>query len=412
MTNGRTHHLDIVPTRERGDSDFSTVVPFAAARAEPTASAIASAPPIAVDNVIPFARAREPSSKPAPEVAFDLAQRPAPLVLGLERRAQTGALLLVSLLMHGSLYVAFTREPEPMASIGIEAISVEIVLGANMPAGLAATPGRQQATSAPAHDPNPNQLDPDTTAKVEEVRPKDVIPDQQQQAKPADTAVAEVKPEQTVAEVAERPIPAQPAEAQPERAEEPPQQTALLRTEPTPASREPELTAAPEEPTKVTPAEPDKPHPVKTETKPEPTPKHDTRKKEREARPKQERPGPAQKTASRDTNPTGPRAVAASGVGPGRSQLDTNYRGLVAAHLARHKQFPAEARSRGEQGSATVSFALDGSGRVTRVALVRGSGVASIDQEATAMVRRASPFPAPPGGRGMSFTVPVSFRIQ
>jgi hypothetical protein len=29
-----------------------------------------------------------------------------------------------------------------------------------------------------------------------------------------------------------------------------------------------------------------------------------------------------------------------------------------------------------------------------------------------AMVRRASPFPAPPGGRGMSFTVPVSFRIQ
>jgi hypothetical protein len=27
-------------------------------------------------------------------------------------------------------------------------------------------------------------------------------------------------------------------------------------------------------------------------------------------------------------------------------------------------------------------------------------------------VRRASPFPAPPDGRGMNFTVPVSFRIQ
>jgi protein TonB len=84
----------------------------------------------------------------------------------------------------------------------------------------------------------------------------------------------------------------------------------------------------------------------------------------------------------------------------------------VSAHLARHKRFPPEARSRDEQGSATVSFALDGTGRVTRVALQRGTGVASLDQEATAMVRRASPFPAPPNGRAMSFTVPVSFRIQ
>ena len=59
-----------------------------------------------------------------------------------------------------------------------------------------------------------------------------------------------------------------------------------------------------------------------------------------------------------------------------------------------------------------VSFATDGGGRVTRVSLMRGSGVASLDQEETAMVRRASPFPAPPGGRGMTFTVPVDFRIQ
>jgi len=44
--------------------------------------------------------------------------------------------------------------------------------------------------------------------------------------------------------------------------------------------------------------------------------------------------------------------------------------------------------------------------------LVRGSGVASLDQEATAMVQRASPFPAPPDGRGVNFTVPVSFRLN
>jgi periplasmic protein TonB len=105
-------------------------------------------------------------------------------------------------------------------------------------------------------------------------------------------------------------------------------------------------------------------------------------------------------------------SAAASGVGRGRSDADSNYRGLVAAHLARYKQFPADARGRGEQGSALVMFSLDGGGAVASVKLMRGSGVASIDAETQAMVRRASPFPAPPSGRPMTFTVPVRFHLQ
>src|SRR5205085_2585289 len=103
---------------------------------------------------------------------------------------------------------------------------------------------------------------------------------------------------------------------------------------------------------------------------------------------------------------------SASGVGIGRAGTDSNYRGLVFAHLARHKQFPADARGRGEQGSATVTFSLDGGGRVTSVSLVRSTGFASLDQEAKAMVRRASPFPAPPDRHAVSFTAPATFRIQ
>jgi protein TonB len=105
-------------------------------------------------------------------------------------------------------------------------------------------------------------------------------------------------------------------------------------------------------------------------------------------------------------------STAASGVGRGRSDASTNYRGLVAAHLARHKQYPADARARGETGSAAVSFSIDGSGRVTRVAITRRTGAASLDAETVAMVRRASPFPAPPNGHAMSFTVPVSFALR
>ena len=91
---------------------------------------------------------------------------------------------------------------------------------------------------------------------------------------------------------------------------------------------------------------------------------------------------------------------------------DANYQGLVAARLARFKRFPAEARRRREQGSALVSFVIDGTGRVTSVRLVRGTGFAALDDEVQAMVRRASPFPPPPRGTDMTFSAPVSFHLN
>jgi protein TonB len=100
---------------------------------------------------------------------------------------------------------------------------------------------------------------------------------------------------------------------------------------------------------------------------------------------------------------------SASGIGRGRSDDSANYNGRVAAHLGRYKQYPAAARAAGVQGMATVSFGIDGNGRVTTVSLAHGSGVPSIDHEVIAMVRRASPFPHPPDGRGRNFTVPVRF---
>jgi periplasmic protein TonB len=292
--------------------------------------------------------------------------------------------------------VLFNREPEPMASIGLEAISVEIMLGDNRPLAVT-TP-----ESAPADDPNPNPVDPDTTTvKAEEAPPPEATPVQDPQ-RLTQTFVSETPPDRPRSQVAETP---------PDRTDQ--QQQVAILPEETPAPREPELTAAPEEPVKVTPAEPERPEPVRTETKSQPQPKavpKQEAKKKQETRPK-ERSGPEQKTASREPNPTGPRTIATSG-GLGPSRPDSNYRGAVSAHLARQKRYPEEARSRGQQGTATVSFTFDGGGRVTGVSLVRGTGSAILDQEVTAMVRRASPFPAPPDGRPQSFTAPVSFRIQ
>ena len=59
-----------------------------------------------------------------------------------------------------------------------------------------------------------------------------------------------------------------------------------------------------------------------------------------------------------------------------------------------------------------MTFSLNGSGQVTSVSVGGRTGVASLDAELAAMVRRANPFPKPPIGQSMTFSVPVSFRMQ
>ena len=61
---------------------------------------------------------------------------------------------------------------------------------------------------------------------------------------------------------------------------------------------------------------------------------------------------------------------------------------------------------------AQVRFRIDAQGHVLGVALARSSGFPELDAEVLAMVRRASPVPAPPPGAPLDLTVPVQFRVR
>jgi len=306
-------------------------------------------------NVIPFVKRQREAGEAGAYIGFVVGERLAPTFLTHDRRAWMLALLVGSFAAHAGLYWMLNREPPPLASVGVESMSVEIVLGTDMPAGHA----------------------------------EDAVKSEQ--------------------EPAQLPIRAAEPAAQPE-----PQQQALQQVEPEPPPEEAPLVVSTAEPPPVAappapPAPPVLAVPSASETvapRPAPAKRVDT------ARAHPPKPQHPLRQRQAMLSPAAAPATSANGVGRGRSDADTNYRGLVAAHLARYKRFPADARSRGDQGVASVSFSLDGGGRVTSVALMRGSGVASLDQEVQAMVHRASPFPAPPSGRAMSFTVPVSFRLQ
>ena len=317
-----------------------------------------------LSNVVPFARPRfvreAPEIEPPPETARVAEGN------HVRERVRLLAFAAISLALHGTALWALWRDPVPLASIGEEVISLEIVVGATAPAGAAQTSGDRDVQAA--------------------------APESQQAEPPQETEqVATTQPQQVPVAAEEQAPDAKRAEQTEERIIE---ETKAQDDKPRETSRDTEVTLVPPPPKK--PAEP------KHTTKPV-----EHAKPAKEARridaPTKER---AQKQAKAAPS------TAANNVGVGRSDNDTNYAGLVSAHLRRYQQYPADARSRGEHGTATVTFALDGGGRVTSARLVRGSGIASIDQEVQAMVRRASPFPAPPSHHAVSFTVPVTFRLN
>jgi periplasmic protein TonB len=282
-------------------------------------------------------------------------------------------LLILSVLVHSTLLWVFVEAPQELPSIGIPAISVEIVVGDDAPAGLAAAPGQEGAQAKQElTPPTPEPAAPQEQAEVRrsaEAQPVVEEAVRAEETRPMNEAAVASGPERA----------ASTAPASPSAAPEP----VLLEAQP----KALEVEATPILPQSAEQPKPEPAKPVKTDESPKP-----------EAKP--------------PTLVSAPATPSASGISRGRSAADANYAARVAAHLARHKQFPADARRRGEQGSAGVAFGIDGLGRVTTVNLTRSTGSRSLDSEAQSMVRRASPFPPPPGGQAMSFSVPVSFNMR
>jgi protein TonB len=88
------------------------------------------------------------------------------------------------------------------------------------------------------------------------------------------------------------------------------------------------------------------------------------------------------------------------------------YRATLGAILKSHLRYPIPSRQRHEEGTTTVEFTLDRNGRLVDATIVHGSGHELLDQEALAMLRRASPFPPPPGVDSFHTTVPVIFDLR
>ncbi|GLK54251.1 protein TonB [Methylopila capsulata] len=101
-------------------------------------------------------------------------------------------------------------------------------------------------------------------------------------------------------------------------------------------------------------------------------------------------------------------AASQNSSGASAASLAT-WQARLMAHLERRKRYPSGSQARGERGVAYVRFTIDGAGAVRAASLARSSGFPELDSEVVALVRRASPVPAPPPGAQRTITAPVRF---
>ena len=94
------------------------------------------------------------------------------------------------------------------------------------------------------------------------------------------------------------------------------------------------------------------------------------------------------------------------------SVTPARWQSQLMAHLERRKRSPRGMMARGQVLVAHVRFRIDDSGNVLSAAVARTSGSAEIDAEVVALVRRASPVPAPPPGTNKTITAPVRFTMR
>jgi protein TonB len=87
-----------------------------------------------------------------------------------------------------------------------------------------------------------------------------------------------------------------------------------------------------------------------------------------------------------------------------------NYGMLLRAEIMRCRIYPADAASRGDEGTVTARVTIGPNGTAVSHAVVRGSGIAAFDRVVPQIMARLS-LPPPPGGR-YTATVAIRFALD
>lgn len=116
-------------------------------------------------------------------------------------------------------------------------------------------------------------------------------------------------------------------------------------------------------------------------------------------------------TITPDSPPTPESSETIRGGGdPTEAYIDT-----VRGWLSDNKQYPEQARQRGDEGVVRIYFVVDREGNILEYRILEGSGIALLDREVEALLDRAQPLPAMPDDlrrNRIELIVPIEFSLN
>ncbi len=353
------------------------------------------------DEEIPAAAARFDAARPAPPDDA-AAYRAMPLAAGASFVVHAAVLLWMA--VNGILgEERATGAADDL--VLIEGIPVELIESAPVPEAPPSEAASESDVPAEVEEqatpPEPMENVAKAVETTEPVTPPPPEPEVQPVPEPEPIPEALPPPDAATGELA----------ARPEYAVTVPEAEGISSTEAaeeSPAEDDPQAPEAADVPTPR--IKPERTEVARAEA-PEPEPQEE---------PDEPKPAPTTPAAPPPSPPAAAQSAARSGGagGGGASQTAGNaaasaYRAKVGAQLKRKRFYPNAARRDRLTGSATVSFTLNASGKVTAVRVVRSSGERILDDAAKEMVQRASPYPPIPPGLGSTITIqaPIAFDL-
>jgi protein TonB len=92
-----------------------------------------------------------------------------------------------------------------------------------------------------------------------------------------------------------------------------------------------------------------------------------------------------------------------------------SYFSMLAATLAKHKQYPIASRRRGEEGIVKLFFVVNRNGKVLDYRISESSGSRRLDEAVLKMLKKAEPLPAFPADMlqpELEINVPIAFQLN
>lgn len=180
------------------------------------------------------------------------------------------------------------------------------------------------------------------------------------------------------------------------------------------AARPAPAPAAPVSPPKALPVAPDRPKPV-AEVKPAPRPEPEPAPAAAVTRESSDNTD-EEADASDASSVTGGQVMGLAGAsdqGASDSEME-RYLGIIQSRIQRLKEYPAQARLRGQEGTVEVSFAVGANGEIEDFRIARSSGSALLDR---AVERLFSRLRLPPPDQALlpqlaSLNLPVLFELS